>query len=306
MNIVRTHISLEGSSASMQLRFPRFLLFFVGIFKKIVQLSLLILLLSLLGHLTYEHFLETARDQRNRIYSRFQSLNTEIDSLDHKISKSYRNEDLLYAKFGLVVPDTSMKEMGVGGPTLPDSALVWSATPIKKLKSNVTDRFQRIEAKIDRSRNSYLGLQSYVERLYGSLQHVPSIMPTLGTLSSRFGLRTHPVTGEFGKMHQGIDISTPKWTTIRASANGRVEKVADSETLGRYVSIDHGNGYVTRYGHMEKPFVREGQIVSRFDVIGYAGNTGRTTGNHLHYEVWINGAAVNPLSYILPDQYSVE
>ncbi len=306
MNFVRTHISLEGSPVSIQVSFPRFLLFFIGVLKKIVQLSLLILVLNLFGTWTHKHFMETAQEQKNRLYSRLQSLSVEMDSLDHKISKSYRNEDRLYAKFGLAVPDTNMREMGIGGPVLPDSALVWSATPIKKLKSSLTDRFHKIETKIDRSHNSFLNLQLYVEQLYGSLQYTPSIMPTLGMLSSGFGLRTHPVTGEFGKMHQGIDITAPRWTPIRASANGRVDMVSDSETLGKYVSIDHGNGFVTRYGHMVKTFAKEGQMVTRFDVIGYVGNTGRTTGNHLHYEVWLNGLAMNPTYYILPDQYSVE
>jgi murein DD-endopeptidase MepM/ murein hydrolase activator NlpD len=114
------------------------------------------------------------------------------------------------------------------------------------------------------------------------------------------------VTGEVGKMHYGIDITAPKWTPIRAAANGRVDKVAGSGSMGRHVIIDHGNGIVTKYAHMEMPFAKEGQIVTRFDVIGYVGSTGLTTGNHLHYEVWVNNVAVNPIYYVLPDDYSVE
>jgi len=306
MRFLSAHISLEDSPLSVQMTFPSFLLVFLSIFKLIAQFALLILVINLLGYFTYKHFTEVAQEQKNRLYSRFQSLNAEMDTLDSKISQTYSNEDLLYIKFGLAVPDTSVREMGIGGSTLPDSTLAWSATPIKKLKSNVSERFQVIEAKMDRSRNSYLNLQLYMERLQGNLQHTPSIMPTNGFLSSPFGLRTHPVTGETEKMHLGIDVSAPKWTAIRAAANGRVERVSDSETLGRHVTIDHGNGIETRYGHMEKPFVKEGQMVSRYDVIGYMGSTGRTTGNHLHYEVWVNGVAVNPIYYILPDQYSVE
>jgi len=306
MRIVSAHISLEDSPISVQMSFPGFLLFFLSVFKRIAQLALLILVINLLGYFTYRHFLEVAQEQKNRLYSRFQALNDEMDSLDSKISQTYDNEDLLYIKFGLAVPDTNLREMGIGGSTLPDSSLVWSASPIKKLKSNVSERFHSIESKMERSRNSYLNLQLYMERLYGNLQHTPSVMPAEGFLSSPFGFRTHPVTGETEKMHMGIDLSAPKWTVIRATANGRVERVADSETLGRHVIIDHGNGIETRYGHMEKPFVKEGQMVSRFDVIGYIGSTGRTTGNHLHYEVWVNGVAVNPIYYILPDQYSVE
>jgi len=306
MKFVRAHISLDGSPVSAQLSFPKVLLIFVEIFKRLVQLALLILIVNVLAHWTRQHFIDAAQEQRVQLYSRLESLNAEIDSIDAKIFKSYGNEDLLYAKFGLVVPDTGMRKMGFGGLIVPDSALVWSVVPIKRLKTLVSNRFNRIEAKIERVNNSYLRLQFFIENLHGSLQHTPSIKPANGHLSSPFGYRTHPVTGEKERMHLGIDLSGSRWSPIRATANGRVEIVASSETMGRYVAIDHGNGIVTRYGHMEKPFAKEGQIVSRFDVIGYMGSTGRTTGNHLHYEVWVNGVAVNPVYYILPDKYSVE
>jgi len=306
MKLARAHISLEGSPVSVQVSFPRVLLFFINLFKKLVQLALLILVLNMLAYWTNRHFVNIVQEQRIQLYSRLQNLNEEMDLIDDKISKSYSNEDLLHAKFGLAVPDTVVRQMGSGGLISPDSILVWSVVPIKKLKNNVSDKFQKIKTKIDRANNSYLKLQFFIESLQGNLQHTPSILPAYGFLSSPFGFRTHPVTGEMEKMHQGIDLSAPKWTPIRATANGRVEMIATSETLGRYVAIDHGNGFITRYGHMEMPFVKEGQFVSRFDVIGYMGSTGRTTGNHVHYEVWVNGVAMNPIYYILPDQYSVE
>ncbi len=306
MKFVRAHISLDGSPVSVQLSFPKVLLLFVGVFKRLVQLALLILIVNVLAYWTRQHFIDAAQEQRIQLYSRFESLNAEIDSIDAKIFRSYGNEDLLYAKYGLAIPDTGMRRMGFGGLILPDSALVWSVVPIKRLKNTVSDRFNKIETKIERANSSYLRLQFFIESLHGNLQHTPSIWPAKGFLSSPFGYRTHPVTGEKERMHLGIDLSGTKWAPIRATANGRVDIVAGSETMGRYIAIDHGNGIVTRYGHMEKPFVKEGQMVSRFDVIGYMGSTGRTTGNHVHYEVWVNGVAVNPIYYILPDKYSVE
>jgi hypothetical protein len=307
MKFLYAHISLGNSPVSIQVNFPRFLLFFISLFKRLAQLAMLILVINLFAHWTSQYFMESAQKQKSRLYSKLQNIDVRIDSLDIKISKFYKNEDLLYVKYGLVVPDTSMREMGFGGLIPPESLLVRSATPIKKLQAAITDRFQKIDTKIDRLSNSYLSLQLYIERLHGNLQHTPSIAPVISFfLSSPFGPRTHPVTGETEKMHMGIDMTAPKWTTIYAPANGRIDLVSTSETMGRYVSIDHGNGIVTRYGHMEKPFVKEGQMVKRFDVIGYVGNTGRTTGHHLHYEVWVNGVAVNPIYYILPEQYSVE
>jgi len=306
MKLVRAHISLEGSPVSIQLRFPDTLLFVINLFRRLAQLALFVLVVNLLAYWTYQHFVNSAKEQRVEFYSRLESLNEKIDSIDVKISQSYSNEDLLYAKFGLAPPDTNVRKMGLGGHLSPDSTLIWSTIPIKKLKTSVAERYSRVEAKIDRSNNSYLKLQSFIESLHGNLQHTPSVMPAVGFLSSPFGVRTHPVTGEADKMHMGMDISGPKWTPIYATANGRVETVTNSESLGRYVAIDHGNGIVTRYGHMTMPFAKEGQMVSRYDVIGYMGSTGRSTGNHVHYEVWVNGVAVNPIYYILPDKYSVE
>ncbi|MDR0516951.1 MAG: M23 family metallopeptidase [Fibromonadaceae bacterium] len=306
MKFVHANISLDGSSVSAHLSFPRVLLFFVAAFKRIIQFLMLVLIVNVFAYWAHQYFSESVQEQRNRLYQKLQSLNMEMDSIDKKISDLYYNEDLLYAKFGLIVPDTSMKEMGVGGSKLPDSNLIWSASSLKKLRTFVSDRLNRTEIKIDRVHSSYVNLQIYMEQLHGNLLHTPSVWPAHGFLSSPFGLRTHPVTGETEKMHLGIDITGQRWVPIHAPANGRVDLIADSETMGRYVVIDHGNGIVTRYGHMVKPFAKEGQIVKRFDVIGYMGNTGRTTGNHLHYEVWVNGEAVNPVFYILPDQYSVE
>jgi murein DD-endopeptidase MepM/ murein hydrolase activator NlpD len=95
------------------------------------------------------------------------------------------------------------------------------------------------------------------------------------------------------------------WTSIYATAAGIVTIARSSESLGNYVSISHGNGYLTRFGHMEKFIVKEGQLVERGQIIGYMGNTGRSTGSHVHYEVWKNNVPINPIAFILPE-YSVE
>ena len=119
-------------------------------------------------------------------------------------------------------------------------------------------------------------------------------------------MRTHPVTGELDKMHMGIDISNVRWTPIYATADGEVEGVRKSEYFGNYVTLKHGDTYLTKYGHMELPVVVDGQQVKRYQLLGYMGNTGRVTGIHVHYEVHKNGVPQDPLKYILPSEYSVE
>ncbi|MCY1670768.1 M23 family metallopeptidase [Novosphingobium sp. SL115] len=127
---------------------------------------------------------------------------------------------------------------------------------------------------------------------------IPSLAPVAMTrLSSSYGMRTHPVLGG-RRAHKGIDLSAPTGTPIRASADGVVEKADWFGGYGLYVQLDHGGAMETRYGHMSRVAVAEGQQVRKGDVIGYVGSTGRSTGPHLHYEVRVAGEAVNPLPYM--------
>jgi murein DD-endopeptidase MepM/ murein hydrolase activator NlpD len=127
----------------------------------------------------------------------------------------------------------------------------------------------------------------------------PTLWPIMGPITSGFGQREDPVTGNGeGEFHTGVDISAPMGTPIRATADGTV-KSADMESgYGREVIIDHGHGMETCYGHMSGFAVVAGQTVIRGQVIGYVGHSGRTTGNHVHYEVRIHNTPVNPHKYL--------
>lgn len=128
----------------------------------------------------------------------------------------------------------------------------------------------------------------------------PAISPVKGLLTSGFGYRADPFTGR-RSFHSGIDIVAPRGQEIRATGDGLVTKAGRDLGLGNAVYVSHGFGIVTRYGHMSKINVDSGQRVQRGDVIGYVGSTGRATGNHVHYEVHVDGKANNPLGYILDD-----
>ncbi|MCZ8326209.1 MAG: M23 family metallopeptidase [Sphingomonadaceae bacterium] len=127
---------------------------------------------------------------------------------------------------------------------------------------------------------------------------IPSRMPLDGaSLSSGFGMRTHPVLGG-RRAHKGIDLSAPTGTPIYASADGVVTRADWFSSYGLFISLDHGATLETRYGHLSRLNVAEGQPVKKGDLIGYVGSTGRSTGPHLHYEVRIAGMAVNPVPYM--------
>lgn len=124
------------------------------------------------------------------------------------------------------------------------------------------------------------------------------------SLSSTYGMRVHPVTGKLAR-HNGIDIPAPHGTPIYATADGIVGRAQRLGGYGNYVEVEHGNAIQTRYGHMSSYIVVPGQSVKKGDILGYVGSTGRSTGNHLHYEVRIEGAPVNPMPFCQSDTMSM-
>ncbi len=130
---------------------------------------------------------------------------------------------------------------------------------------------------------------------------IPSRAPLTGLrLTSEFGMRWHPITGRL-RPHEGVDLGAPVGTPVLATADGMVEKAEWFGGYGLCVQIAHGGNLETRYGHMSRLNVADGQMVHKGDIVGFVGMTGRTTGPHLHYEVRVNGAAVNPLPYMQGD-----
>ena len=126
----------------------------------------------------------------------------------------------------------------------------------------------------------------------------PSIWPTTGEITSGVGLRNSP-WGEGLEFHPGIDIANNMETPIVATADGEVVETGWSDGYGNIVEIDHGNGIVTLYGHNSHITVNVGDSVKKGQVISYMGSTGRSTGPHAHYEIRINGTAVDPTSFLV-------
>jgi len=136
-----------------------------------------------------------------------------------------------------------------------------------------------------------------VERRQALASATPSIWPTVGWISSGFGSRNDPFTGGTD-FHPGLDISGFQGQPVHAPADGTVESAAFSGNYGNLVTIDHGFGLVTRYGHLSRFAVSAGQRIQRGQLIGYVGSTGRSTSAHLHYEILVNGRLTNPLNLL--------
>jgi murein DD-endopeptidase MepM/ murein hydrolase activator NlpD len=173
---------------------------------------------------------------------------------------------------------------------------------------DVNDSVQTTGAPVDvliqRADQLSTNLRQVAAKLNSDVDRVartPSIMPTAGWLTSQFSLsRFHPILHKW-LPHLGIDIAAPYGTTIVAPAAGTVIRAGQASGYGYVMEIDHGNGIVTKYGHLSRFIAHVGQHVVRGQPIAAVGNSGLATGPHLHYEVHVNGTIVDPLTYVLPE-----
>jgi murein DD-endopeptidase MepM/ murein hydrolase activator NlpD len=161
----------------------------------------------------------------------------------------------------------------------------------------------RIDKNIKESQlreQSVIDLWESLSERHALLNSTPNIRPAKGWFTSRFGYRVSPFTGR-SALHAGLDIAAAPGSPVYSTADGVVTFAGYDESFGKLVTVDHGYGVSTRYGHNAQIYVQVGQKLSRWDVIASVGNTGRSTGAHLHYEVRVNGIPRDPALYILDD-----
>jgi len=214
-------------------------------------------------------------NQRLRAENQLQK--QELEKLNNRVEKVEDTSRKLAEKSGVVTEEPAVP--GSGGPELPldEMGLATLASKMGRLEEN---------------------MRAYEEilRQHG---YTPTIWPVDGTLEGGFGGRRNPFGGPGYEFHTGQDIEAPLGAPVIAGARGEVSFVGWQNGYGQLVVIDHGGGLSTRYGHLSHIDVELGQTVSRGELIGKVGSTGRSTGPHLHYEVRINDQPVNPLQYLL-------
>lgn len=185
-----------------------------------------------------------------------------------------------------------------------------SALADEAIVHDVNNKLDRLDRMVYMQTKSFDYLAERVDSQKSRMSHMPAIQPVpekyLRTMASGYGLRLDPVYGTM-KFHEGLDFSAPVGTPVYATADGTVRSSAWQSAYGNMVEIDHGFNYTTRYAHLSKLIARPGQQVKRGDLIGLVGNTGKSTGPHLHYEVRYRGAPQNPVNYyfydLSPQQY---
>ena len=199
-------------------------------------------------------------------------------------------------------PKSIEKNWGLGGPFgLTTSSFT---TSMSRGAANMAERFSNrlnhLDKQVKIQSISFQELDNFFKNQKSLLSATPSIWPTRGWITSGFGFRKSPFTG-LREKHEGWDIAARAGSPVRATADGEVVVEGREYGYGNMIEVNHGYGVMTRYGHNSKHLVKEGDRVKRGQVIALVGNTGRSTGPHVHYEVLLHGVPVSPKNYILED-----
>ena len=225
-----------------------------------------------------------------------------VDGLEETLADLSEQDRRVRQLAGMEDMNEEILEAGIGGPgsATPEGRPLWSAdSALSEIAFSVEYDISALERRARFLASSMSEAADSLSSHRDLLESTPSILPAAGWVSSRFSRsRYHPIHHR-SLPHVGVDISAPKGTPILASAKGTVTFAGWKSGLGYTVEIDHGYGYVTRYGHASKLLVKRGQKVIRGEVIANVGSTGISTSSHLHYEVHVGGVAVNPLNYVI-------
>ena len=230
-------------------------------------------------------------DQMNEKIGQFEQKMADLQQFDEKIRLLAQEMN----KKTRVALNASTKKSfahitGVGGPMSPD----------EMGKPGVGQMHQQMDRLLEDAgyqEESFRDLLEFLKKQKSILAYTPSIWPVMGMVTSEFGVRKSPFSRR-SEFHRGMDIATKLGKEIVAPADGIVFSVEREQGMGNTVQISHSNGVATLYGHMLKTVVRKGQLVRRGDIIGFVGNSGRSTGSHVHYTVLLNSVPVNPRRYL--------
>lgn len=243
--------------------------------------------------------LDQLKAENEALAKRFERIRWDLAEVDTRWDELVEKEVRIRTMFDLPDVGDEERQLGIGGPTPPALSRMTVSEKAAYQTEMEIDRLLRLSRF---ELEKYAEVEESLESLKGRLDHTPSIWPTPGWFSRGYGMQYDPFTG-YKHMHRGIDIANKAGTPVVATADGRIKSIGRNGGLGKVIVIDHGYGFMTRYGHLSDYAVKSGQRVKRGDVVGYMGNTGYSTGPHLHYEVWRSGKVLNPREYILNEKF---
>lgn len=243
------------------------------------------------------------RREKEEILAQYHILNSEIERMDAVLENLENRDDNVYRVIFESDPiDASIRRAGTGGTNKYE---VYKNMDNAELIINTSKKVDELARAMYIQSKSYDEIETLAKNKFEMLASIPAILPVslnnkTTRFSSSFGYRIHPIYKTV-KLHAGMDFSGTVGTPIYATGNGKVIYAEVRQGYGKCVLIDHGFNYETLYAHLNNYNVKAGQKVRRGDIIGYMGNTGMSSGAHVHYEVKKNGQPVDPINYYFND-----
>ena len=267
-------------------------------FSVVVLSSALFLSANILSNFLYKNKISNLRSNYENLTNTIFSLEKELDELTAEMKGIEDKDKAIRTYAGLPQIDNDIRKLGVGGGTIIGNSRY------KNIPNDLLQRISEIELDVNNmSRKVKLELKSYsnlydlVKEHSDNLKTTPSILPVQsGYVNSNFGYREDPFTGKV-RFHHGLDIAVNIGTKVYAPADGKVKFVGRQSGWGKVLKIDHVNGYRTVYAHLSRIVVKPGSKIKRGNLVAESGNSGRSSGPHLHYEVHKYGAPQDPMDY---------
>ena len=243
------------------------------------------------------------QEENQRLLEQYKELNQEFEKVNNTLQTVQKRDDSIYRTlFGVEPIPENVRRAGVGGA---DRYEHLREQPHSELLVKAHSKLDRLGQKLEVQKRSFQELMRTAKKKRAFMTHVPAIQPIrddrIDRVASGYGMRFHPIYRVL-KMHSGIDFTADIGTPVHATGDGKVERIErDHSGYGHNILIDHGHGFETLYAHLSDFKVREGEAVKRGQVIGETGNTGTSTGPHLHYEVIEEGRKVDPVDHFFSD-----
>ena len=250
----------------------------------------------------YEKRLIEFKENYNNVSNNLHLLKERLKEIDSQIAIIEEKDKAIRSYAGMPEIDKDIRKLGIGGHSMHSEKFSDNLAPIinKELAILEID-LEKLSREINLELTSYSSIYKKVQENINRINAIPSIRPVDGGyLNSTFGYRNDPIDN-VRRFHQGQDITVKSGTPIFSPADGIVKRAYYAGGFGNHIKLKHGSGYTTLFAHLSKINVKHGQKVKRGDIIGFTGNTGRSTAPHLHYEIHHNGQPKNPLDYFFSE-----
>ena len=261
------------------------------------------LILSIAFYNIRNYIQKEAAKENQSLRQEISSFNKDLNLILEVLGDIQLRDDNIYRAIFETDPYPDYKrQLGTGGNSMKYKK--YENMEYGDLVIEISKKIELIEKKLASQSKSFDEVFDLTKEKQKMIKSIPSIQPVsnrdLTRIASGFGLLMHPIY-KIIKMHKGMDFTAPIGTEIYATGDGVVEKVGWVGGYGKTIMINHGFGYKTRYAHCSKYNCRKGQKVKRGDLIGFVGNTGQSSGPHLHYEVFKNNRQINPVNFFFND-----